>query len=395
MREAYIISGARTPVGSFNGSLSSFSAVELGAIAIKEAVKRSGLSPEEIDEVIIGNVLQGGLGQAPARQAAIKAGLPDSVSAVTINKVCGSGLKAAMLAEQAIKAGDADIIVAGGMESMTNAPYFLKKARNGYRMGNGEIYDMMIHDGLWDPYGDKHMGNLGELCAKGNNISREEQDNFAKSSYEKSLDAIKNGYFKEAIVPVEIKDKKGNVILIDTDGDPAKVNFEKAFSLKPVFEKEGTIPAFNASNLNDGAGAVVIVSEDTLKEKNLKPLAKIIAQATHSQAPEWFTTAPAYVIDKVCKKAGVDKKDIDLFEINEAFAAVSCAVNKIAGLDPTKVNVTGGAISLGHPIGASGARLLITIMYNLRRLNKKLGLVTLCNGGGEATAMIIENINVQ
>lgn len=392
MKEVVIVSAARTAVGAFNGSLSGFSAPQLGAFSIKEAVKRAGIKPEEIDEVLMGNVLQGGLGQAPARQASLGAGIPDSVSATTINKVCGSGLKSVMLGEQAIKAGDAEIVVAGGMESMTNAPYILKKARNGYRMGNGEIFDLMIHDGLWDPYGNKHMGMLGELCAAEHKVSREMQDEFAKGSYEKALDAIKNGYFKDAIVPVEMKDRKGNVTLFDTDEDPGKVNFEKAFSLKPVFAKEGTITAFNASNINDGAGAVVLMSKEHAESSGSKPMARIVAQATHSHAPDWFTTAPGYVIDKVCKKAGLTKDDIDLFEINEAFAVVSCAVNQIAGIDPAKVNVTGGAIAIGHPIGASGARLLITLLYNLHRLNKRYGLVTLCNGGGEATAIIIEKI---
>jgi len=392
MKEVVIVSAARTAVGAFNGSLAGFSAPQLGAIAIKEAVKRAGIKPEEIDEILMGNVLQGGIGQAPARQAAIAAGIPDSVSATTINKVCGSGLKSVMFGEQEIKAGDAEIVVAGGMESMTNAPYILKKARNGYRMGNGELFDLMIHDGLWDPYGNKHMGMLGEQCAAEYKVSRETQDEFSKASYEKALDAIKNGHFKDAIVPVEMKDRKGNVTLFDTDEDPGKVNFEKAFSLKPVFAKDGTITAFNASNINDGAGAVVLMSKESAEKHGVKPLARIVAQATHSQAPEWFTTAPGYVIDKVCKKAGLSKNDIDLFEINEAFAVVSCAVNQIAGLDAAKVNVTGGAIALGHPIGASGTRLLITLMYNLHRLNKRYGLVTLCNGGGEATAIIIEKI---
>lgn len=392
MKEVVIVSGARTAVGAFNGALSNFTAPQLGAIVIKEAVNRAGVKPEEIDEVLMGNVLQGGQGQAPSRQAAIEAGIPDSVSATTINKVCGSGLKSVMIGVNAIKSEDGDIIVAGGMESMTNAPYILKKARNGYRMGNGEIIDLMIHDGLWDPYGNKHMGMLGELCAKEHNVSRQQQDEYAKSSYEKSLDAIKNGYFKDAIVPVEMKDRKGNVTLFDTDEDPGKVNFEKAFSLKPVFDKAGTITAFNASNINDGAGAVVIMSKEKADSAGAKPMARILAHATHSHAPEWFTTAPGYVIDKVCKKAGLTKDDIDLFEINEAFAVVSCAVNQIAGIDPAKVNVTGGAIAIGHPIGASGSRLLITLMFNLHRLNKRYGLVTLCNGGGEATAMVIEKI---
>ena len=392
MKEVVIVSAARTAVGAFNGSLSGFSAPQIGSFAIKEAVKRAGIKPEEIDEVLMGNVLQGGLGQAPARQASIAAGVPNTVSATTINKVCGSGLKSVMLGEQAIKAGDAEIVVAGGMESMTNAPYILKKARNGYRMGNGEIFDLMIHDGLWDPYGNKHMGMLGELCAAEHKVTRQMQDEFAKGSFEKALDAIKNGYFKDAIVPVELKDKKGNVTLFDTDEDPGKVNFEKAFSLKPVFTKEGTITAFNASNINDGAGAVVLMSKEQAAKSGAKPMARIVTQTTFSHHPDWFTTAPGYVIDKACKKAGLTKDDIDLFEINEAFAVVSCAVNQIAGIDPAKVNVTGGAIAIGHPIGASGARLLITLMYNLHRLNKRYGLVTLCNGGGEATAMIIEKI---
>lgn len=392
MKEVVIVSGARTAVGAFNGNLSTFTAPELGAIVIKEAVKRAGIKPEEIDEILMGIVLQGGIGQAPARQAAIAAGIPNTVSATTINKVCGSGLKSVMQGEQAIKAGDAEIIVAGGMESMTNAPYILKKARNGYRMGNGEIIDLMINDGLWDPYGNKHMGNIGELCAKEYKVTREMQDEFAKGSYEKAIEAIKNGYFKDAIIPVEMKDRKGNVTLIDTDEDPGKVNFDKAFSLKPVFAKDGTITAFNASSINDGAGAVVIMSKEKADTVGAKPMARIVAQATHSQEPDWFTTAPAFVIDKVCKKASLTKDDIDLFEINEAFAVVSCAVNQIAGIDPAKVNVTGGAVAIGHPIGASGSRLLITLMYNLHRLNKKYGLVTLCNGGGEATAMIIEKI---
>lgn len=392
MKEVVIVSGARTAVGSFNGTLAAYEAHQLGAIVIKEAVKRAGVKPEEIDEVLMGNVLQGGQGQAPARQASLAAGIPNTVSATTINKVCGSGLKSVMLGTQAIQAGDAEVIVAGGMESMTNAPYALKKARNGYRMGNGEIIDLMIHDGLWDPYGNKHMGMLGEACAAEYKVSREDQDNYAKGSYEKSIEAIKNGYFKDAIVPIEMKDRKGNVTLFDTDEDPGKVNFDKAFSLKPVFDKAGTITAFNASNINDGAGAVVIMSKEKADSLGAKPMAKILAQATHAHAPEWFTTAPGYVIDKVCKKAGLTKEDIDLFEINEAFAVVSCAVNQIAGIDPTKVNVTGGAIAIGHPIGASGTRLLITLVNNLHRLNKRYGLVTLCNGGGEATALVIEKI---
>jgi acetyl-CoA C-acetyltransferase len=392
MNEVLIISGARTPVGSFNGALSSLTAPQLGSIAIKEAVSRANVKPESLSEVIMGCVLQGGIGQAPARQASIGAGVPESVPCMTINKVCGSGLKSVMLGAQTIMTGDSDIVAAGGMESMTNAPYILDKARGGYRIGNGKIIDLLIHDGLWDPYNDQHMGNIGELCAREYKITREMQDEFAKASYEKALDAITNGYLKDQIVPVELKDKRGNVTLIEEDEEPKRVNIEKGMKLKPAFEKDGTITAFNASKINDGAAAVVLASKAKADELGLKPIAKIIAQINYSQKPEWFTTAPAYAIEKICKKAGISKEEIDLFEINEAFAVVSCAVNQIAGLDNSKVNVTGGAIAFGHPIGASGARLLVSMLYNLKRLNKRYGLVTLCIGGGESTAIIIERI---
>jgi acetyl-CoA C-acetyltransferase len=392
MEDVLIISGARTPVGSFNGTLSSLKAPELGAIVIKEAVKRANVKPESVSEVIMGCVLQGGIGQAPARQASLGAGIPDSVPCMTINKVCGSGLKSVMLGSQSIMTGESDIVVAGGMESMTNAPYFLDKARSGYRMGNGKIIDGMIYDGLWDPYSNIHMGNIGEICAREKNITREQQDEFAKGSYEKALDAIKNGHLREQIVPVEIKDRKGNITVVDEDEEPKKLNIEKGLKLKPAFEKDGTITAFNASKINDGAAAVVLASKSKADELGLKPMAKLIAQATHSQSPDWFTTAPAYAIEKILKKSGISKDEIDLFEVNEAFAVVSCAVNTIAGLDNSKVNVTGGAIAFGHPIGASGGRLLVSMLYNLKRLNKKYGLVTLCIGGGEATAVIIERM---
>lgn len=392
MNEVVIVSGTRTPVGTFNGALGTLTSPQLGAIVIKEAVKRAGIEPASIDEIIMGCVLQAGIGQAPARQAGIAAGIPETVSATTVNKVCGSGLKAAMYGAQAIQVGDAGIVVAGGMESMTNAPYYLMKARNGYRMGNDKILDGMIHDGLWDPYGNKHMGNIAEQTAREYKITREQQDEFSKASYEKALDAQKNGYFKEQIIPVEIKDRKGNVTVVDEDEDPKKVKFEKASTLKPSFEKEGTVTAFNASNINDGAAAVVMMSKTKAETLGIKPMVRVVAQFTHSHSPDYFTTAPGYVIDKICKKAGIAKDDIDLFEVNEAFAVVSCAVNQIAGLDNSKVNVTGGAIAMGHPIGSSGARLLVTLMYNMHRLNKKYGLVTLCIGGGEATAMIVEKL---
>jgi len=392
MSEVVIISGARTPIGSFNGALSNFTAPQLGAIAIREAVSRANIEPASIDEVIMGCVLQGGQGQAPARQASLGAGIPESVSCLTVNKVCSSGLKSAMLGAQMILTGDADIIVAGGMESMTNTPYYLDKARKGYRMGDGKIIDGMIYDGLWDPYNNIHMGNIAEMCAREYKVTREQQDEFAKHSYEKALEAIEKGYFKEQMVPAEITDKKGAVTTVTEDEEPKKVNFQKAVKLKPVFEKEGTITAFNASKINDGAGAAVIMSKTRATKLRLEPMARIVAFATYSQKPEWFTTAPAYAIAMVCKKADLNKNDIDLFEINEAFAVVNCAVNTISGLDNNKVNITGGAIAFGHPIGASGSILLIRLMYNLKRLGKRYGLVSLCNGGGEATAMIIERM---
>lgn len=390
MEEAVIVSSVRTPIGSFSGVLSSFSAPKLGAIAIKEATKRAKIDPATVDEVIMGNVLQAGIGQAPARQAAIGAGIPDSVSAMTINKVCSSGLKSVMIAAQQIQLGDIDIAIAGGMESMSNCPYYLDKARNGYRMGNGKIIDGMIYDGLWDPYKNTHMGNIGEICAKEYKITREMQDEFAKLSYEKALDAIKKGYLKEEIIPVEISDKKGNNTFIDTDEEPGKLNIEKGLKLRPAFEKDGTITAFNASKINDGAAALILMSVKKAKNLGITPLARVIAQTTYSQPPEWFTTAPALAIEKIIKKAGLKKDDIDLFEINEAFAVASCAVNQIAGLDETKVNISGGAIAFGHPIGASGARILVTLIYNIIRTNKRYGIASLCNGGGEATALLIE-----
>jgi acetyl-CoA C-acetyltransferase len=297
-----------------------------------------------------------------------------------------------MIGAQMIIAGDADIVVAGGMESMTNTPYYLDKARKGYRMGDGKIIDGMIYDGLWDPYGNTHMGNIAELCSREYKITREQQDEYAKHSYEKAIEAIDKGYFKEQIVPAMITDKRGNSTTVTEDEEPKKVNFEKAGKLKPAFEKDGTVTAFNSSKINDGAGAVVLMSKTKAAMLKQEPLARVVAYATYSQKPEWFTTAPAYAIAMVCKKAELTKNDIDLFEINEAFAVVSCAVNTITGLDDSKVNITGGAIAFGHPIGASGSILLIRLMYNLRRLNKRYGLVTLCNGGGEATAMIIERM---
>lgn len=391
MKEVVIVSAVRTPIGSFQGSLSSLTAPQLGAIVIKEAVKRAGIKNEEVSEVIMGCVLPAGIGQAPARQAAIFAGLPESVPCLTINKVCGSGLKSVMLASQAIRCGDADVVVAGGMESMSNVPYYLDKARAGYRMGNGTLTDGMIKDGLWDVYNDFHMGNAAELCSREMNISRREQDNYATESYKRTLDAIENGLFKEEIVEVKLKTKKGDVI-ISQDEEPAKVNIEKGLQLKPAFDKNGTVTAFNASKINDGAAALVLMSKEKADELGIKPLAKIVSQISFAQKPEWFTTAPGFAIINILKKAGLKLEDIDLLEANEAFSVQCLAVNKVAGLNPGKVNVNGGAIALGHPIGASGARILTTLLYAMKNRNVKRGLATLCIGGGEASAIIVERI---
>lgn len=391
MKEVVIVSAVRTPVGSFNGGLSSKTAPQLGAIAIKEAINRAGIKPEDVSEVIMGCVLTAGLGQAPARQAAIFAGLPNSVPCLTIGKVCGSGLKAVMLGAQAIQCGDADVVVAGGMESMSNVPYYLDKARNGYRMGDGKVIDGMIKDGLWDVYNNFHMGNAAEMCSREMNITREMQDDFAEESYKRALAATESGAFKDEIVPVEIADKKGT-ITISEDEDIRKGNPEKGRKLKPSFEKEGTITAFNASSINDGAAAIVIMSADKAKELGITPIAKIVGQISFAQSPEKFTTAPAYAIQNLLKKVNLTVDDLDLVEANEAFAVQACAVNQIAGLDTNKVNVNGGAVAIGHPIGASGARILTTLVHAMKNRNAKRGLATLCIGGGEASAMIIEKI---
>lgn len=392
MNSVVITGAARTPIGAFNGSLKSFTAPQLGAIAIREALKRSGIQGADVSEVIMGNVLTAGVGQAPARQASLLAGIPNTVPCMTINKVCGSGLKSVMLAVQAIMVGDADIVVAGGQESMSNAPYLLEKARTGYGFGHGQLIDSMIKDGLWDVYHDYHMGNAAELCAKECNISREAQDEYAIESYKRALKAIEEGLFDEEIIPVEVPQRKGDPLVVREDEDIRKVVFEKVPGLKPAFQKDGTVTAANASSLNDGAAAVILMSEERAKSLGLTPLARIVAQASAAKAPEWFTTAPADAIQKVCDKAGLTVGDIDLFEVNEAFAVVSLAVNQLAELDPGKVNITGGAVAMGHPIGASGTRILVTLLHGLKRTGKKRGLATLCIGGGEASALIVERI---
>lgn len=391
MKNVVIVSACRTPIGSFQGALASVPAPQLGALVVKEAVRRAGIEPTQVQEVILGNVIAAGEGQAPARQSAIFAGLPTSVETMTINKVCGSGMKAIMLAAQAIQLGDADVVVAGGMESMSNLPYYLEKARTGYRMGHGQLVDSMLRDGLWDVYNDYHMGNAAELCSKECGITREMQDAFAVESYKRAKKAMDEGLFKDEIVGVPVKGKKGEEIVVQ-DEEPFKANFEKIPTLRPAFQKDGTVTAANSSKVNDGAAAVVVMSEEKAAALKLKPMARILGFASAAKQPEWFTTAPADVIPKVLKKVNLQLSDIDLFEVNEAFAVVALAVNKIAGLDPGKVNVHGGAVALGHPIGASGARIVVTLLYALQQRNLRRGLAALCIGGGEASGIVVERI---
>ena len=390
MKEIVIVGAARTPIGSFLGTLSSLSAPKLGSLAIKAALERAGVSPDMVQQVIMGNVLQGGVGQAPARQAGIGAGIPVSAGAVTVNKVCGSGMKAIMYAANDIRCDEYDLAVAGGMESMSNAPFILPQARTGYRMGNGKVVDMMIHDGLWDPYGDKHMGSCAETCVEKYEFTREQQDDFSRESYRRAQDAVKGGKFKEEIAAVEIVGKKGTSLVVD-DEEPFSAPLDKMGTLRPAFKKEGgSVTAANSSKINDGAAAVVVTSADFAAKNNLNPLARIVAQASSAQEPEWFTTAPALAIDLVLKRANLTMADIDLVEVNEAFAAVAMAAMKDAGISHEKINVNGGAVALGHPIGASGARLIVTLIHALRDRGLKRGLAAICIGGGEAAAMIIE-----
>ena len=389
--ESVVLAGPkRTPIGAFQGSLSTVSAQHLGAIVIRSALNAADVLPNSVDEVIMGNVLQAGLGQAPARQAAIYAGLPDSVECLTINKMCGSGLKAVMLAAQAIQAGDAGVIVAGGMEYMTQAPYLLPKARDGYRLGHADIVDSMIIDGLWDVYNDRHMGNCADMCAEKYSFSREEQDAFTKESYTRAQRAQSEGKFADEIVSVEVKDRRENVSEVSVDDEPGKADFEKMTKLKPAFGKEGTVTAANASKINDGAAALVVLDENKSAELKVKPVARILAQASVAQEPEWFTTAPVGAIQKVLIKAGLEMSDIDLFEINEAFSNVAMAAMKELDISHDVVNVNGGAVALGHPIGASGARILVTLLHAMKTRGAKRGLAAICIGGGEASALIVE-----
>jgi len=390
MREVVIVSGARTPIGSFQGALAPLSAPKLGAAAIKAALERARVPAEAIGEVYMGCVLPAGQGQAPARQAAIGAGVPPSLGAVTINKVCGSGLKAVVLGRNAIATGEHDLIVAGGMESMSNAPYLLPKAREGYRLGHGQVIDSMIQDGLWDAYKNVHMGDCGELCAKEKGISRQDQDAFAAESYRRALRAQAAGKFKGEIVAVEIPQRKGPALMVADDEEPGRGDVEKLGSLRPAFQKDGTITAGNASSINDGAAALVLAGADVAKQRGLAPLARIVGVAGHAQAPEWFTTAPAGAITSLLARVGWQKDDVDLWEINEAFAVVSIVNNRMLGLDPARVNVWGGAVALGHPIGASGARVLVTLLSALRDAGKRRGVASLCIGGGEGIAVAVE-----
>lgn len=392
MKEVFIVSVARTPVGSFGGALAGFSATQLGAIAIKGALQKANVNPEQVQEVYMGNVMSAGLGQAPATQAMIFAGIPNTVPSTTVNKVCASGSKAIMLAAQSIMMGINDVVVAGGMESMSNVPYYLDKARNGYRLGHGQVVDGLIKDGLWDVYNDFHMGNAGELCAREHQITREDQDAFATESYVRAQAAFAKHAFDQEIVPVEIPVRGKDPILMKEDEQYTKVNFDKLKTLKPVFDKNGTVTAANASPLSDGASALVLMSGDKVKELGLKPLAQIIGFGDAAHAPEWFTTAPSLAVPKALKMAGLSLNDVDYFEFNEAFAVVGIINNKLLGIDSKKVNVYGGAIALGHALGSSGSRIVSTLTSILHNEGGNIGVTGICNGGGGASALVIKKV---
>lgn len=390
-QDTYIIAAKRTPIGAFLGALSSVTAPELGGTAISAALAAAKLSAEAIDEIFLGNVLTAGIGQAPARQASLAAGLPNTIPTTTVGKVCGSGLQAVILGDRTIKTGDAQIVIAGGMESMSNAPHYMR-VREGVRMGNGELIDGMIYDGLWDPYNNFHMGKLGEMCAKKYDCSRSAQDEFAITSYRRALEAQKSGAFTAEITAVSVKQRKGDPISVSSDEEPGRGQLDKFASLRPAFDKEGTITAANASSLNDGAAALVLASGAAVKAHGLTPLARIVATGAGAHAPEWFTTAPAKAIDVTLKRAKLSASDIGLWEINEAFSCVTMACAQLAGVDHSRVNVNGGAVALGHPIGASGARILTTLVHAMMKRDVERGLATLCIGGGEAVAAIIERV---
>jgi len=387
-----ILSAVRTPVGKFQGGLSGFSAPELGAKVVAEAARRAGLDPKQIDEAILGNVIQAGLGQNPVRQAALKGGCDPRVAALTINKVCGSGLKAVALAAQAVQLGESEIVVAGGMESMTNAPYLLPQARSGYRLGDGKLIDSMIHDGLWDSYEDFHMGVTGELVAEKYGITREEQDRFSVQSHQKAIRARKSCFFEAQVLPIEVPQKKGEPIVIKYDESPREdTSMEALAKLKPAFKKDGTVTAGNAPGTNDGAAALIVTSERNAQRLAKQPIARIVAQAVSGVEPKWVMMAPVEAVEKLLAKTGWDRdKDVDLVELNEAFAVAAIAVTRQLKLNPEKVNVNGGAVAIGHPIGASGARILVTLLYELQRRNLKRGIAALCLGGGNAVALAVE-----
>ena len=393
MREVWILSVARTAIGSFQGTLSGIPATHLGAYAISGALKKADLKPSDVSEVIMGNVLTAGEGQAPTRQAAIRAGIPHGVPALTINKVCGSGMKAVMLGAQSILLGESEVVVAGGMENMSQVPYLLPQIRSGYKMGHQSLLDAMIHDGLWDPYQGKHMGNFAELCAREKQFSRQEQDQFATESFRRAQAAQKAGKFQDEIVPIEIQGKKGEINRLDTDEGPSKVIFDKIPTLKPVFDQAGTVTAANASTINDGAAALVLASSDYARAHGLKPVARIVSYGGHAMEPEWFTVAPAGAMKKAMSKANWQVKDVDLFEVNEAFAVVALAAQRELAIPSDRFNVWGGAVSLGHPIGASGARILVTLVSVLKDKGLKKGVAGICIGGGEATAVCVELMN--
>lgn len=392
MKDVVIVSAVRTPIGGFGGSLSSIPATSLGAIAIKASLERIGLDPKEVNEVIMGNVLQANNGQAPARQAAIEAGLSNEVPCTTINKVCSSGMKAIMQAAQAIKSGDADVVVAGGMENMSQVPHYLGTGRNGQKLGDQKLVDGLLRDGLMDVYNKVHMGNCAELCAKDMKFSREEQDAFAINSYKRSADSWENGRFTEEVVPVEVPQRRGEPILVSKDEDYTKVDFNKIPGLRPVFDKEGSVTAANASNLNDGACSVVVMSAEKAESLGLKPLAKILAYADAAHESEWFTTAPAKAVPIAIEKAGLKKEDIEFYELNEAFSVVGLANMQLLDITPEQTNVNGGAVSIGHPLGASGARIVTTLINVLKQNNAKYGAAGICNGGGGASAIVIESV---
>ena len=390
MKEVYIVAAVRTPIGSFGGTLSTVPAPRLGAAAIKAALEKAGVKPEAVNEVFMGNVLQAGVGQAPVTQASIFAGIPDTTPGTTINKVCASGMKAVMLGAQSIMLGINNVVVAGGMESMSLTPYYMDKGRNGYKYGHGQILDGIVKDGLWDVYNEYLMGNAAELTAKEYNITREEQDAFAIESYKRSADAWANGRFTEEVAPVTVEGKVP--VTVSEDEEYKKVHFDKIPGLRPVFQKDGTVTAANASSLNDGASALILVSKEKAEELGLKPIAKIRGFADAQQAPEWFTTAPAKAIPIAIANAGLTAADIEFYEINEAFSAVGIANNKLLNLDPTKVNVNGGAVGLGHPLGSSGSRILVTLLHVLKQRNAKIGVAGICNGGGGASAIVVEMV---